>query len=356
MDIYTIKDIKDRVQMLLNDYERIKYDNKKYVNENNVLKKRIIDLYLYLIKLKEEFYKANNGFKYKINDLISLYEIKINQINQINNILNKENKMNFNLNNNKNFDNYTNNTNINQINTTQNNFSYEHTNSFYYRNIDNLNDNLNSKTNLIDSRYITSNNIKYYRNIGDNISHSSLSFKINNNTNNSLFNNGTSNMNENTSYQDKKIENEKMKTEIERYKNEISMLIKDINEKQKQISDIQQIKKLWGQIPRSTFNKIKNFILQPSSIEEKTKNVINNFFTFLYSFLSDDNDDNKNMLNDNFNNSGIGVDYVELNKNIFSTSEYKKYLLIYEFPNINEIINMYYFIVNNSKKIWTKLN
>jgi len=355
MDIYTIKEIVDKVHMLLSDYERIKFDNKKYVNENNILKKRIIDLYLYIFKIKEEFYRAKNGFKYKINDLITLYEMKINQIK---NILNKENKMNFNLMNYKNTDNYTCNTNINQINTTPNNYSYEHTNSFYYRNTDKLNDNLNPKINLVDSRYITTNNIKYYRNRGDNISHSSLSFKINNNMNNSLYNNGVSTMNENTSYQDKKIENEKLKSEIERYKNEISMLIKDINEQQKQISDIQKIKKLWGQIPRGTYNKIKNLCLQTSSIEEKTKNVINNFFNFLNSFLSDDNDndDIKNMFSDNCNNSGVAVDYGELNKNIFSTSEYKKYLLIYEFSNINEIINVYYFIVNNSKKNLDKIN
>ena len=351
LDIYIIKDIVDKVHMLLSDYERIKFDNKKYVNENNILKKRIIDLYLYIFKIKEEFYKANNGFKYKINDLITLYEMKINQIK---NILNKENKMNFKLINYNNTDNYTSNTNINQINTTPNNYSYEHTNSFYYRNNDKLNGNL-PKINLIDSRYITTNNIKYYRNRGDNISHSSLSFKINNNMNNSLFNNGASTMNENTSYQDKKIENEKLKSEIERYKNEISMLIKDINEQQKQISDFQKIKKLWGQIPRSIYNKIKSLILQPSSIEEKTKNVINNFFTFLHSFLSDDIDDNKNMLSDNCNNIGV-VDYEDLNKNIFSTSEYKKYLLIYQFSNINEIINVYYFIVNNSKKNLDKIN
>ena len=353
LDIYIIKDIVDKVHMLISDYERIKFDNKKYVNENNILKKRIIDLYLYIFKIKEEFYKANNGFKYKINDLITLYEMKINKIK---NILNKENKMNVNLINYNNTDNYTSNTNINQINTTPNNYSYEHTNSFYYRNNDKLNGNLNPKINLIDSRYITTNNIKYYRNRGDNISHSSLSFKINNNMNNSLFNNGASTMNENTSYQDKKIENEKLKSEIERYKNEISMLIKDINEQQKQISDFQKIKKLWGQIPRSIYNKIKSLILQPSSIEEKTKNVINNFFTFLHSFLSDDIDDNKNMLSDNCNNIGVAVDYEDLNKNIFSTSEYKKYLLIYQFSNINEIINVYYFIVNNSKKNLDKIN
>jgi len=343
IDSYTIKDIVDKVHMLLNDYERIKFELKKYSNENNVLKKRIIDLYLYIIKIKDQFYKANNSFKYKINDLMTLYEIKINQIK----------KMNLNLINYKITDNYTNNTNMNQINTTPNNYSYEHTNSFYYRNIDKLNDNLNSKANLMDGRHITSNNIKYYRNRNDNISHNTLSFKVNHNMNSSLVNNGTSNMNENTNYQDKKIENEKLKNEIERYKNEISILIKDINGKQKQISDIQGIKKLWGQIPRSIYNKIKNFILQSSSMEEKTKNVINNIFTFLDSFLAGDHD-NRDMFSDNYN-SGMAVDYEELNKNIFSTSEYKKYLLIYEFSDFNEIIDMYYFIVNNSKKNLDKI-
>ena len=360
MDIYTIKDIVDKVHIVLNDYERIKFYNKQYVNDNNILKKRIIDLYLYIMKIKEEFYKVKNSFKYKINDLMALYEIKISQIKSV---LNKENKMNLQLINYRNHDNYTSNTNINQINTTPNNYSYEHTNSFYYRNTEKVNGNLNSNVNLIDGRYVTTNNIKYYRNRNDNISHSSLSFKIkepiskiNNVMNTSLFNNGASSINEYMSYQDKKCENEKLKTEIERYKNEISMLIKEINGQQKQISDIQKIKKLWEQIPKSIYNKIKNLILQPSSIEEKTKIMINNFFTSLDSFLAEDNDidDNKNIFRVNYKN-GSAIDYEELNKNIFSTSEYKKYLLIYEFSNINEIINVYYFIVNNSKKNMDKI-
>ena len=190
------------------------------------------------MKIKEEFYKVKNSFKYKINDLMALYEIKISQIKSV---LNKENKMNLQLINYRNHDNYTSNTNING--------------------------NLNSNVNLIDGRYVTTNNIKYYRNRNDNISHSSLSFKIkepiskiNNVMNTSLFNNGASSINEYMSYQDKKCENEKLKTEIERYKNEISMLIKEINGQQKQISDIQKIKKLWEQIPKSIYNKIKNLI------------------------------------------------------------------------------------------------
>ena len=46
----------------------------------------------------------------------------------------------------------------------------------------------------------------------------------------------------------------------------------------------------------------------------------------------------------------MSFEYEEINKDIFPTSEYMKYLLIYEFTNINEIINVFHFMVNNSKQ------
>ena len=54
-------------------------------------------------------------------------------------------------------------------------------------------------------------------------------------------------------------------------------------------------------------------------------------------------------------NKFISFEYYDLNKEIFIKSEYMKYLLIYEFTDINEIINVFYFIVNNSKQNLDKI-
>jgi hypothetical protein len=114
--------------------------------------------------------------------------------------------------------------------------------------------------------------------------------------NKSIYN--TNNKDNYQNSQNKKNENNKLKKEIERLKNEISILIRDINEQQKEISHLKK---------SNTQNEYKS-------------------------------------------NNNILIDYENLNKNIFTKSEYMKYLLIYDFTNINEIINVFYFMVNNTKQ------
>ena len=352
---FSFKDIIDKVYLLKGGYERLKYDIEKYINENNILKRRIKDLYLYIFKIKKELYNENNNFKLKLNYLLTLYENKMKQNNNINN--------NINLN-------ETN----NNINDSKYNYSSEHTNSFYVesknKNVELLNDTLN-KTNIV---YITNKN--------DNDNIGTLTFKVKEPLN-KITNNLNTNLNNNTSLneyssssQGKKLEYDKLKSEIERLKNEIAVLIKDINDQQKLLSEIKnyknkneeykinaqkKIKNFYSQIPKNTYNNIKSIIIH-SSFDENSKKIINNIFNFFESFINDFNNINNNINNINEtnlksdnSNYAFKIDYKVLNKNIFSSSEYMKYLLIYEFTNINEIINVFYFIVKNCKQNMDKI-
>ena len=250
---YSLTDIINKIYILKSNYEKIKFDNIQCIKENNILKNKIKELYLYIYDIKEKLYGANNNFQIKLNYLMTLYEIKIQQIlNESKNEINNRNIIIYkNQNNDKN-------------SYIKNNYEYslEHINSIFIKSNNNRND---------------INNIN---------------FRVNKN----IYN--TNNKDNYQNSQNKKNENNKLKIEIERLKNEISILIKDINEQQKEISLLKK---------RKTNNEYKN-------------------------------------------DNNILINYENLNKNIFTKSEYMKYLLIYDFTNINEIINVFYFMVNNTKK------
>ena len=158
-----------------------------------------------------------------------------------------------------------------------------------------IKDNSNYLLQHINSIFIKSNNNHIKNNEND--VYENLTFRIYKNPYN-IINNKENYQNS----KNQKLENNKLKEEIERLKNEISTLIKDINKQQNELS------------------LLKN---------DKIKNNINNNISF------------------NFEN---------LNKNIFTKSEYMKYSLIYDFANINEIINVFYFMVNNTKQNIDKIN
>ena len=250
---YSLKDIINKIYILKSNYEKIKFDNIQCIKENNILKNKIKELYLYIYDIKEKLYGANNNFQIKLNYLMTLYEIKIQQIlNESKNEINNRNIIMY----------------KNQKNNKQSDikkkyeYSLEHINSIFI------------KSNII-------------RNDINNIN-----FRMNK----SIYN--TNNKDNYQNSQNKKNENNKLKTEIERLKNEISILIRDINEQQKEISHLKK----------------------------------------------------SNIQNENKSNNNILIDYENLNKNIFTKSEYMKYLLIYDFTNIKEIINVFYFMVNNTKQ------
>ena len=174
-------------------------------------------------------------------------------------------------------------------------------NIFIYKNQNHIEDN-NKKNNNnylfehINSIFIKSNNINNKNDV-NNIKEN-LSFKMKK----SIYNTNKKDNYQNS--QIKKNENNNLKLETERLKNEISILIKDINEQQKEIS-----------------------LLKKSNNANELKSSNNKIY-----------------------------DYENLNKNIFTKSEYMKYLLIYDFTNINEIINVFYFMINNTKQNIDKMN
>ena len=318
MTEYSLKGVIDKVYILKSNYEKTLFDIIKYANENNILKAKIKDLYLYIFKIKDEQNAVNNNFKIKINNLVSLYEIRIKQLeNQFKRYrLYKKNIISYKKEEIKN-----NNEEIKKIPNFKRKYSLEQTNSFFF--------------------------IPSYQNNNNNL----LCFKIKESEKkkmNSFNTNSDSAIKENF-YQ----ENDKLKSEIERLKNEISLLIKDINSQQKELFEIKNNKRNNEIFLINLENKIKNFY---SEITTKliNNNLINIIISFFESLLKDFNENNNKLVNTKRNNY-ISFEYDILNKEIFIKSEYMKYLLIYEFTDINEIINVFYYIVNNSKQNLDKI-
>ena len=319
----SLKDINNSIYVFKSIFEKMKCDIMKYINENNLLKNKIKDLYLYIVKIKEKLYGVNNHFKMKLNYLITLYEIKLNQMKE--KAKNEINNKNIIIYNNKDYNNILN----------YNNYNYliEHINSIYI------------KSTLINNKNLLNFRIKEITNKKDN---------------NYILINNDSTIKENN-YQYKKIENNKLKSEIERLKNEIAILIKDINEQQKELSQIKKYKNNNEEFKQYIQNKIQNFYTQLIQSKDKinnNNNVNNIIFNFIESLLEDFKGINNNKEEYNIKNnrhSNLSFEYEDLNKNIFTKSEYMKYLLIYEFTNINEIINVFYFMVNNSKQCIDKI-
>ena len=313
---YSLKEIINKIYILKSNYEKILFDNAKYSNDNNKLKTKIKDLYLYNYKIKDELYIVNNNFNIKINNLVSLYEMRIKQLeNHLKrNILYKKNNISYKKEEMKNSS-YID---IKKNKSLKYNYSLEHTNSFFYKTTNKNNNNL-------------------------------LYFKIKESLNkkkNCLNINCDSTIKDNF-YQ----ENDKLKSEIERLKNEMSLLIKDINDQQKELFEIKNINNNNEEFILNLQNKIKNFYSE-ITYKLKNKNLINIIYNFFESLLQDFNN---NKVTNIKRNKFISFEYYDLNKEIFIKSEYMKYLLIYEFTDINEIINVFYFIVNNSKQNLDKI-
>ena len=111
--------------------------------------------------------------------------------------------------------------------------------------------------------------------------------------------------------------------------------------------------------------EIKNLILCSPSFDENVKNIINNIFDIIIKYLIINNNsiktinsNNSSSLNvqNNFNfncldNQFSISNFSDLNIKIFSSSELKKYHMIYDekTKNINELINIYIKRVNDIK-------
>ena len=72
-DFSIIKGIINKIYYIKSHYENIISENSTYINENNKLKEKIKEMYLYINKLKQELYTINTNIKLKLNYLMTLY-------------------------------------------------------------------------------------------------------------------------------------------------------------------------------------------------------------------------------------------------------------------------------------------
>ena len=334
----------------------IKSKNEKLLEQNNEmtiklfeLKNKVNELNLYIKKLKNDFVTKNNKVKEKLEKIINIYENKIDKLNDKIALLYKsKNSKKLNNNHDENINNLN-------LNIKKNIFNYlrtDKTTSFY----------------IINKSNIKNINIKPNKNINQ---RKNFNFSLNNSIESNQNQNINTNLNKLTLKDSsmKKIENEKLKEEISHLRGEIKELVQDINKQQKLISESNfQTKNYCDKcdfinnlISKSilpdmnTVTKIKNIIMN-SSFDEKIKNIIYIICDFINKLLKfnsnlnsiDVNEEdiitissaNKNI---NINSNKEILFFSDLNKKLFSSSELKKYHLIYSrnIKNIGDLIKIF---------------
>ena len=85
-NINIINEVIEKINVIKNNYNKIKLEKEILLKENNKLKEKINDMNLYIIKIKEELDNINRNIKLKLNHIITLYEIKLNQIMKLKDI------------------------------------------------------------------------------------------------------------------------------------------------------------------------------------------------------------------------------------------------------------------------------
>ena len=334
----------------------IKTKNEKLLEQNNEmtiklfeLKNKVNELNLYIKKLKNDFETKNKKMKEKIDKIIDLYENKITRLNDKIALLYKS------KNSKKNNNEDEINNNFNLINKKNNIFEHLKLGK-------NISFNIISKSNK--------NNIirKPNKNLNQKkIFNFSLNHSIESNQNSNIYTNPNKPPLKDSSII--KLENEKLKEEISHLRGEIKELVKDINKQQKLISESNLqtrnycekcdfIKNLISKsiLPDvNTIGKIKSIIMN-SSFDEKIKNIIYNICDFINKVLNNNSnlnsiDVNNNdgdiktilSINNNNINSNKDIFFSGINKKLFSSSELKKYHLIYSrnIKNISDLTKIY---------------
>ena len=354
----------------------IKTKNQKLLEQNNELtiklfefKNKVNELNLYIKKIKIDFETKNSKMKEKVEKIIDIYENKIDKLNEkIELYKTKNNKSNNNIN-------IIKEKNKNKYLKIENNISF---------NIQNKN--IKPKINIKPKK----NNQRKNFNFSLNQSIESNQFQnSNNNTNKPTLKDGTikkyttssnnTEMND-KNYIQKKLENEKLKEEISRLKQEITELVQDINKQQKLISESNfQTKNSHNNCDKcdsinnliinsnlpdtNKLSQIKATIMNSSFLNNNIKNAINNIFDIIIKLLNhmyyNSLDINNNMnqktyvMENNSDNNFLSkkIIFSELNGKLFSSSELKKYHLIYNknIKNINDLIRIYEKRTNNIK-------
>ena len=370
MTLFKIKSNELKIVKIYNNNSNEKTKDKPQTNRKRKLKPKQKNLSINNDDEDEDSNNNNNNFNFSYNN---------NKYHNINDNISNKRRQSFKS---LQFENiisfyidksYNNNNNINHINNINNN-----NNSYKIEN--------NPKIFDFSQAYNNSNNNDYNNNVKNSSntnSSNTLTFQqkepINKlKTINESFNE--------KNYQQKRIENDKLKEEISYLKNEIKDLLQDINKQQKIFYEKNNEKNnnkkknnnakcdkceyinnyiLTSSIPDShKLIEIKNIILSSPSFDENIKTIINAIFDVIVIILTNDyivknhhfhsitsikniknvNRNSKNI-NANFNkeNNFNELFYTELNIKIFSSSELKKYQIIYNENNnnINDLIDIY---------------
>ena len=398
-------EIKTKYENLQKQNEELKMKiiiYKKKINELNLYIEKLKDeVKMGKNKIKENIRKIinlytinNNEFNIQFKKIKNDNHLKEPDKNQkkLNNSYNNNNEDNYNINNNIKIPNEYSNKNkkIKHFKSLK----LENKISFHIINKspnNSINNHKSTNKKLFDFSQLnnneTSNNNK--NNNSNNSSLNTLTFQQKEPINRIINNNDSFNE---KNYQQKRIENDKLKEEISYLKDEIKELLQDINKHQKLFyeknlktkndnnynsnnnSNNNNIKcekceyinnfMIRSNIPDShKLIEIKNIILSCPSFDENIKNIINNIFDLMNILLTNNfiekyhstievsNTINTNNASSNFatlhfenyNKSNDLLFFTELNIKIFSSSELKKYHIIYneKEKNINELIDIY---------------
>ena len=411
MNISNINKI--NIEETINKIKEIKNKNKLIKNENEQLKTKLIifknkikELCFYIGTLKDDINNKKHKMKQKIEKIINSYNNKINELNEnLNEIKRKQiteifnNKKDLKKNNNK--------ENINLLN-----YNYKYNtkkNQNHYFQFLKLENNIsiyikNSINNFINKKKVNEQLFDFSQLHNDN----NKNMQLHNNSINSLsfqqkepinkIYSISYNINESfnkKNFKQKIIENEKLKEEIEYLKNEIKDLLIEINNQKKIISEnnfseinhkknkniCDKCKYINNLIISSNIPdnhkliEIKNIMLSSPFFDENIKNVIINIFDIINKLIEKNynsfnikkiNTNYKTFLSSlnikngfNFSHNKFNIsDFSELNIKLFSSSELKKYHIIYDekTKNINELINIYIKRVNDIKNIFNGIN
>jgi len=346
----------------------LKTKQKKLLAQNNELtmklfefKNRVNELNLYIKKIKGEVETKNSKIKQKVEKIIDFYENKIDNLyDKIDSYKTKNNKNCINYFKNK--EKYN-----NKYLKKENEISFNIAKKLANEKIDIKSIKNNRKKNFNFSLTQSSennNNQNKYNSMNKPTLKDSI-FKKSNISNINNFNN--SDIIDKKYYQNK-LENEKLKDEISHLRKEITELVKDINKQQKLLSESNSqtkitcnnncikcdflnnlIKKL--NLPdTSKLSQIKNIIINGSFLDSNIKNIISNIFNFIAELL---NNAYYNSIEINFNK----ILFSELNEELLSSSELKKYYLIYgkNIKNINDLVNIYEKRINDIKNNFQNL-
>ena len=379
---------------LRNKIIEIKRKNEKLLNQNSEitlklfeLKNKVNDLNLYIKKIKTDFENNKHKMKEKIEKIIDIYENKIDKLNDKIELY----KTKYNKNNDKKIDNN------NNINIHTQKYKKAEKNIFKCLKVENkFSFSIISKINKIDTKKHKNNQRKNFNfsltqsiesNQNQNSTYTNKS-ALKDGTIKKYHNNNTTEINE-KNYNLKKLENEKLKEEIYRLRQEITELVQDINKQQKLISESNfQTKNIRNNCEKcelinnliinsnlpdlNKLSEIKNILID-SSLDKNIKSIINNIFEIINSLLTDNANYNSLDINNNVktisSNNNINANqmtyainhnknsdlqkifFSEFNTKIFSSSELKKYHIIYSqnIKNMSELIKIYEKRVNDIK-------